>query len=79
MTTGKPIAWAVDGSIQQVDELKESAIQALEQLESIMSEAAFRQRYDVLHNVVKTFAMLNSVIVSEARQRWQSENPGMEA
>jgi len=76
---GSTVAWALDGSIQQVDELKEAAISALENLESVMSEAAFQQRYDILHNVVRTFSMLNSVIIQESKQRWQADHPKMEA
>jgi hypothetical protein len=74
--TGKPVAWAVDGNIHKVDELKEAAISALETLESVMSEASFQKRFDILHNVVRTFAMLNTVIIEESKQRWLQDHPG---
>jgi len=73
---GSTVAWALDGKVHQVDSLKERAIEALETIESILSEAAHSGRFDILSNTIRCFAMINSVLVEESKQRWQADHPG---
>jgi hypothetical protein len=70
------IHWQLDGSEYQppkTDELSEAVIQALEHLESLLSEAAFQRRYDVIHKTIKTFAALNTHLVRDAAEQYEND------
>jgi hypothetical protein len=72
------IHWMLDGSEyqpQETDELSEKVIQSLENLESLLSEAAFQRRYDVIHKAIRTFAALNQVLVQDAVKQYETDNP----
>lgn len=78
MTTicGKPVAWAVDGKeFQQIDTHKEKCINALEALEVALQEAVAAGRIDCLHLTIKTFAMLQAVMVDRECAKYQKDHP----
>jgi hypothetical protein len=75
---GSTVAWAIDGSIQNVDDLSERVITALEELESLLSEAKHQKRYDILHKTIRTFAALNMHMVQQAASEYQQQNESIQ-
>jgi hypothetical protein len=72
------IQWQLDGSEYQppaVDELSERVIHALESLESILSEAAFKRRYDIIDKSIRTFSALTLHMVQQSAIEYERDHP----
>ena len=71
----KAVGWCIDGEVKNFDDLSERIITALEDLESLLSEALHSRRYDILHKTIKTFSALNMALVQKAAHDYQQQNP----